>query len=68
METGVSEVLDFASFLDPRFKYKEQYLHNKDEIIQQITDQCLRCYPTVNDIYTNDTSTSDVEKYIQQNE
>ena len=62
METGVSEVLDFASFLDPRFKDKEQYLHGKDEIIQQITDQCLQYYPTVNDIDTNDASTSDVEE------
>ena len=58
METGVSEVLDVVSFLDPSFKDKEQYLHDKDEIIQQITDQCLQYYPTVNDIDTNDASTS----------
>ena len=62
METGVSEVLDFASFLDPRFRDKEQYLHDKDEIIQQVTNQCLQYYPTVNDIDTNDASASDVEE------
>ena len=54
--------MDFASFLDPRFKDKEQYLHDKDKIIRQITDQCLQYYPTVNDIDTNDASTSDVEE------
>ena len=31
-------------------------------MIRKITDQCLRCYPTVNDIDTNDASTSDVEE------
>ena len=56
MKTGVSQVLDFASFLDPRFKDKEQYLHDKEEIIQQNTDQCLQYYPTVNDIDANDAS------------
>ena len=58
METEVSDVLDFASFLDPRFK--EQYLHGKDDIIQQITDQCFQCYPSIDD--TNYASTSDVEE------
>ena len=62
MKTGVPEVLNFASFLDPRFKDKKQYLHDKDEIIQQNTDQCLQYYPTVNDIDTNDASTSVVEE------
>ena len=63
MEIEVSEILNFASFLDPRFKDKEQYLHDKDEIIKKITtDQCLRYYPTVNDIDTNAASTSDVEE------
>ena len=62
MEVEVSEVLDFASFLDPRFKDKEQYVHDKDEIIRKITDQCLQHYPTVNDIDTNAASTSNVEE------
>ena len=63
IETGVYEVLDFASFLDPIFKDKEQYLHDKDEIIQQITDQRLQYYLIVNDIDTNDvSSTSDLEE------
>ena len=58
METEVSDVLDFASFLDPRFK--EQYLHGKDDIIQQIIDQCFQCYPSIDD--TNYASTSDAEE------
>ena len=55
METEAPEVLNLASFLDPRFK--EQYLDGREEIIQQITDQC---YSTVNN--TNEVSTSDVEE------
>ena len=58
METEVYDILDFASFLDSRFK--EQYLHGKDDIIQQITDQCFQCYPLIDD--TNYASTSDVEE------
>ena len=42
METKVSKVLEFALFLDPRLNDKEQYLHDEDEIIQQITNQCLK--------------------------
>ena len=58
METEASEVLNLASFLDPRFK--DQYLDGREEIIQQITDQCLQYYSTVND--TSEASTTDVEE------
>ena len=61
METEASEVLNLALFLDPRFK--EQYLDGREESIQQITDQCLQYYSTVND--TNEAST---KKYTQLNE
>ena len=62
METELSEVLNFALFLDLRFKDKEQYLHDKDEIMRQITDKCEWFYQTANDIDTNDASTSDAEE------
>ena len=50
-------------FWIPDLKTKNStYVHGKDEIIWQIADQCLQCYPTVNDIDTNDANTSDVEE------
>jgi len=46
LDNEASEILSLASFLDPRFK--EQYLHHREDIIQQITDQCLQYYLIVN--------------------
>ena len=41
----VVEVLGMASFLDPRFK--DRHLHDKKEIMECITEQCLQYYQTV---------------------
>lgn len=41
----VVEVLGIASFLDPRFK--DRHLHDKKEIMECVTEQCLQYYRTV---------------------
>ena len=62
MQTEASEILNLASFLDPRFK--EQHLHDREDIIQQITDQCLQYYLIVNKENESSTisSTPEVEE------
>ena len=59
----VCEILDLASFLDPRFK--EQHLSDIEETKQQIIDQCLQYYQTVNvneaSDSPTDSSTSDIQ-------
>ena len=59
----VCEILDLASFLDPRFK--EQHLSDKEGTKQQIIDQCLQYYQTVHVNETSksptDSSTSDIQ-------
>ena len=62
MQTEASEILSLASFLDLRFK--EQHLHDREDIIQRITDQCLRYYLIVNKENESSTisSTPEVEE------
>ena len=59
MQTEVSEILNLDSFLDPRFK--EQHLHDREDIIQQITDQCLQYYLIVNKENESSTTSSTPE-------
>ena len=62
MQTEALEILNLSSFLDPRFK--EQHLHDREDIIQQITDQCLQYYLIVNKENESSTisSTPEVEE------
>ena len=59
----VCEILDLASFLDPRFK--EQHLSDIEGTKQQIIDQCLQYYQTVNvneaSESPTDSSTPDIQ-------
>ena len=38
-------MLGIASFLDPKFK--DRHLHDKKEIMECVTEQCLQYYRTV---------------------
>lgn len=44
-DPDVVEALGIASFLDPRFK--DRHLHDKKEIMECVTEQCLQYYRTV---------------------
>ena len=46
-DAKVSEILEVASFLDPRFK--DQYLQNKDDIITKIILECTENYGSIHE-------------------
>ena len=46
-DAKVSEILEVASFLDPRFK--DQYLQNKDDIITKIILECTEDYGSIHE-------------------
>ena len=47
---GVCEILDIASFLDPRFK--DQHLQNKENTIMKITLECTENYGSIDEACT----------------
>ena len=63
MQTEALEILSLGSFLDPRF-IKEQHLHDREDIIQQITDQYLRYYLIVNK--ENESSTTSCTPEVEE--
>ena len=53
----VSEMLDAASFLDPRFK--DQHLQNKENTITRITSECTENYDSIHDNFSETVAESE---------
>ena len=67
METEVSEVLDFASFLDPRFKGTEQYVYGKMKLYSKLLTYAYNVIQLLMIMIPMMPALLILKKYIQQN-